>query len=199
MKDFLEARCTRKDLAARAFRALLPLISVAETGSYRLRSAEHVDRGAFVAALAASTRCVSDDIRFISVADLPNAPVADWEGDEHYVNHVDMALFFCRGEVAERHGAEVVDVTKMLQGSFMNKTLVAFMAGYGDLEGMMEAQLYDRMLYGIAHVPAYLITYAITGNEEGFRECEALVPLLAQAVPLGESWAELGTWYVLSA
>lgn len=203
LKAFLHANCANDALARKTFALLLPLIKVTEGEGYPLAAAIDIDKAALIRAIGSATACICKDVKFIPSGQINDIGLDEWTEDVDYVNTIKESLFSYRSDVFKKGGRlgkeRAALLIEMLDKTFfggLNKRLIA---SHADLANVLDRELYRSVMAVPDLIAAYLIAYAMLGDESNVDAIGLLAARLPKAIPIGEPWNELGTWYVLTA
>ncbi len=196
LRRYVMANTADKGLAKRALLLIRPFFDDAVAGAYPLSPSWSVDDDAFTAAVS-------------GVADVPVAKLVPISAGKNggrlaqFLDHEQMTnlpMFIQRAHRAslgaalgeERYKEFVYLLYECLGGAMMANLV----DDHGDFFGNLDQELVNELPFIPVVCVFYLLVYAMIGDKERFERFAALVKLLPQAVPIGETRTP-GEWLVL--
>lgn len=196
LRRYVMSQAADKGLAKQAMQLIRPFFINAGAGDYPLTSSWNVDDDAFAAALSG--------VAAVRVAKL--TPVSAGKNDGRLAQFLDYRQLTClpmfiqrahRADLGATWGEdrykEFVYLLYECLGAAMIDSVAATHRRFFD-------QLDQELVNDLPFVPVvcvfYLLVYAMVGDREKFERFAALVRLLGQAIPIGET-KNPGEWLVL--
>lgn len=195
--QFLRQHAVDRKLLDRVWETVELFIAIGDAKRYPLVKATEVDKTSVIEAIQKGLLTVATDVRCVSSSQ--GFPNDEWLQSDAYCNHPALSLATNRrkdldtlidDEVAE----EFVPLFWLELG---NRILFSFVKSHGTLVADMDQNMGGLLASTATVALFYLILYGISGQEEQIEEMETLLTLLTEAIPIGETWDELGTWLLL--
>lgn len=195
--QFLRQHAVDQKLLDRVWETVELFIAIGDAKRYPLVKATEVDKDAATGAIKKGLLTVATDIRCISASQ--GFPNDEWLHDDAYCNHPALSLATNRRKDLDLLIDE--DVAENFVPLFWleigNRILFSFVKSHGKLIADMDQNMGGLVAATSTVALFYLLLYGLSGQEEQIEEMEAFMALLIDAIPVGETWDELGTWLVL--
>lgn len=195
--QFLRKHALDRKLLDRVWETVELFIAIGDAKRYPLVKAAAVDRGAAVEAIKSGLCTVVTDVRCISAS--KGFPNDEWLYDDVYCNHPALSLSTNRREsIDESIDEEVFDeLLSLFWMEIGNRMVLSFVKSHGEFIAEMDPGIGGLLASTAAVALFYLLLYGLSGQEDQVEEMEAFLVLLVEAIPIGETWDELGTWLLL--
>jgi len=196
---FLREHGKDRTLITRAWKTISLYKAIGQARRYPLVPAEKLRSGDYIDAIRGGLLTVVDTVRFVPVS--IGITEADLRKAENYVVHPARSLTANRrGDIEEAFDEEaVMGLSDLFWAEVATPVIAAFIKSHSDFLLTLDEDLRSYVTAVSSMGLFYFLLYALKGDAEKVAEMEPFLSLSTKAIPMGEPWAEMGTWIVLTA